>query len=161
MEILSNLDPRLIAILAGTILLGFLLLRFGRAIARFLLIVAALAIVGLIAVAIVNQAQANRVTAEAAIQAAQATHAATVGHSMATLVTGGLLALIIALAGAGYCYYRWRRSEQHMSSPHQTRATLPTGQQSNHLPPVIYIPQPPPRIDDCDLSGIDTSEWGW
>ena len=100
----------------GLGILGVLLLRVGRQIARFLLALGGLGVAGAVAYALVAQASATR-------QAAQAARVAGAGQAvgglattvLAVLLTGVVLAAVI---GGGYLTFRLRRAERRLGARH-------------------------------------------
>jgi len=166
----------------GVITTVILLLRFGKIIARALLIAGILAaiIVGLLA--LFTQAGANRETAQAAIQAAEAAKTASVGQSLtavfSTLCIGGLATVFLAsLGGAGYLWVRlqWTRNQlgnSHHEAPGNWLSgpnalwgrdkqpdTLPAQQQS--YSPIVYQMEAEPEPIDGDFQGWNFEQWGW
>lgn len=96
-----------IAVAVGV--LGILLLRLGRQIARFLLALGGLGAVGAVAYALVAQATATRQAAQAA---AMASTGQTVGSLTTTILAVLLLVTVLAAAiGGGYLAFRLRRAE--------------------------------------------------
>lgn len=100
-------------LLVGAILalgLGYLLLKFGQAIARFLLILGGLIVAGIIGLAFLEQARATRAVATTASIAATGQAATSASISAAVI-----LILILLLAGVGvatYFYLRRRQASQ-------------------------------------------------
>lgn len=95
-------------------ILGILLLRVGRQIARFLLALGGLGVIGTVAYALVAQATAT-------CQAAQAATVASVGQTAGSITTTILAVLLIAvvlaaLTGGGYLAFRLRRAERRLGA---------------------------------------------
>jgi hypothetical protein len=141
-----------IVILAGIglVALLWLLLRFGKAIARAALVGGLLLAGGALTFAALSQAEAHRRTAQAALVAVE-------GQTAATFTSGllvGVLAVVVvgALAGGGYLAVRWQLAERRLRAlPQQRRRPLPAGDP----PEIVYID------DGVDLTGLDLSQWGW
>ena len=115
----------------GVIVAAWLLLRFGKIIGRALLVAGVLVaiIVGLLA--LLTQAGANRQTAQAAIEAAEAAKTASAGQSLtavfSTLCIGGLgAAFLAALGGAGYLWVQLQLA-QHTQLGKPRRQALRKG----------------------------------
>jgi hypothetical protein len=133
------MDTPTIVILVGAAVaaLGILVLRLGRRLATFLLIVGALGVAGSTAWALAAQAGATRRVAEVAeVQAV--TNA---GLSAAVSVTLFLLALVLALilgvAGAAAAWLWWQRRQKQMQWQEALRqaqlyAILSGGRPSGH-----------------------------
>lgn len=136
---------------AGVVVLAWLLLRFGKVIGRWTLILGSIAIVMVFALAVLENSRATSRTA-------QAVQVATIGQTttstVAMLCIGGLGAVALAALGvAGYFYARWRLMKRRVEQlPRQRRRTLP-----DHKQPVMYVD----NSDSFDLAGVDLSQWGW
>lgn len=147
----------------GLVVALWLLMRFGRTIARFLAGGAILIAVVLGVLALGGQSAANYQTARAATEAAQAAKTASTGLSMtaiaSTLCIGGLGTMTLgAVATIGVLWWRLqmveRMQEQERTS---TRARV---QQPETDAPVVWVVgdgQP----GGIDLAGVDLSQWGW
>ena len=143
------------------VLVSWLLMRFGRTIAKAGLGIAGLGIALVIALAVLAQGAASVQTATAAKETAQV--AQTVSN--ANLVMVGALGCFggvafLAVAGAlGVAGYFWLKSRQ------VPKAQLATSRQPAALPdpqgaPVVWVVGDGQR-DSVDLSGVDFSQWGW
>jgi len=142
------------------VLVSWLLMRFGRTIAKAVLTIAGLGIALVIALAVLAQGAASVQTATAAKETAQVAQTA----STANLVLVGALGCFggvafLAVAGAlGVAGYFWLKSRQvpkkQLTTPgHQA---LPDPQSA----PVVWVVGDAQR-DSVDLSGVDFSQWGW
>jgi len=92
-----NVQLETVLIALGAIVILGVLAKFGRAIGRFVLALAGITAVVVVALAFLTQGAANFQTAKAAGAAAQAVKVASVGQ---TLATGAIVALVVALTGA-------------------------------------------------------------
>ncbi len=87
--------------------LGYLLLKFGQTIAKFLLAVGGLMVAGIIGLAMLEQAKATRAVATTASIAATGQAATSASLSAAVVL---ILVLLLAAGGvAAYLYFRHRR----------------------------------------------------
>jgi hypothetical protein len=158
------MDYRALVVLAGVgiVVLAWLLLRFGRTIAKAALVAAGLALAVIVALAVLNQATASRQAAQAATVAATGQTVSSAGNTVALVVGAlcvGTLGTVTAgaLAVAGVLYYRQRLEEQRRTAlPRRRRRELqePTSQ------PIVWVAD----VQDqgaVDLSQVDPSEWGW
>lgn len=142
------------------IALGYLLLRFGQAIAKFLLALGGLIVAGIIALAFLEQARATRAVAATATVAA--TGQAATSASLAAVVL--ILFILLAAGGvAAYLYFRHRRQRARaawlpgpyaywgqqppaLSQQVQPAAQYPPAQPAAQYPsiPPAYYPAIPP-----------------
>jgi type II secretory pathway pseudopilin PulG len=106
----------------GVALLAILMLRLGKRLAIALLILGGLAAVGTVALSMLTQASANRETAIAAQQAAQAAQTAAAGQAMTSAATSItlfliilLLILVLAVAGVAFGWVWWQRQRKRES----------------------------------------------
>jgi hypothetical protein len=162
---MSTDNLTLIGLAAAVALVVLLVLRFGRRIARVLLIVGALAAVGLGSFVLLSQALANQVTARAALETARVARTATTGQTIVTvMVVLALGAMGVVTLGAigfgGFWWVRWRLSERRLvqlprRQPQRARAKALLEQP----PQVVYIVRDPD--DGVDLADVDLSQWGW
>jgi hypothetical protein len=164
-----NVQLETVLIALGAIVILGVLAKFGRAIGRFVLALAGIVAVVVVALAILTQGAANFQTAKAAQDAAQAAQDAaqavkvsSVGQTLAigaiaALVVGGLVVALIGTLGvAGYCALRWRLAERQRLQRPDLSGWLPGpgalwGRRqprrlteratSGCLPPVVYIVQ--------------------
>jgi len=174
---ISSLPIEVYVVLGGiaVVITAILLLRFGKLIARALLVAAILTIVLVGLLALLTQASANRQTAQAAIEAAEAAKAANVGLSLSTLIIGGLVIILLAVTiGAGYLWVRlqlgksrhqaqrgrwqpgpnalWGRQSQGLGRYEQPSLSTPAQQL-----PIYYLVE-----DDVEpIESGDFGEWGW
>lgn len=102
-----TLDIRVIAIAVLALGAGFLLLKFGQAIAKFLLALGGLIAAGIIGLALLEQARATRAVATTASIAAtgQAATSATLSAAIVFII----ILLLAGAAAAAYSYLRRRR----------------------------------------------------
>ena len=184
---ISSLPIEIFVILGGiaVVVAAILLLRFGKIIARALLVAAILAAITIGLLALFTQAGANRETAQAATQAAEAAKTASVGQSLtavfSTLCIGGLVTVLLAsLGGAGYLWVRLQWTRNQLGNPRRQAprgnwlsgpnalwgrnerdslhyGTLPAQQ----YPPIVYQMEAEPEPTDGDFQGWDFEEWGW
>jgi hypothetical protein len=103
----------------GVALLAILMLRLGKRLAVGLLILGGLAVVGTVALSMLAQASANRETAIAARQAAQAAQTAAAGQAMTSAAMSVtlflvilLLILVLAIAGVAFAWTWWQRQRK-------------------------------------------------
>lgn len=157
---MNGLPIEILVILGGigVVALLWIAIRFGRTIARVVLVGGILVIGIVAALALLSQGVANRQTTRAATEAAQAAKAANVGLSVgavvAALCIGGLGTLSVGAVGvAGFLYWRLQM-EQRLPQRKQRRA-LPPAQEP---PEVVYIVEEGNKVD---LAGVDLSQWGW
>jgi hypothetical protein len=147
----------------AVVVLTWLVLRFGRQIARALFVGGILVAVALGAGALLIQAAANRATAQAALEAAKVAKSASVGQSISTVMMAlvlGVLGTVAAgaLGAAGFFALRWKleqRKRQAAALPGQRHRRLPSEAQPGQ---VIYI------VDEADPLPIDArtlEDWGW
>ena len=136
----------------GVVAAGWLLLRFGRAIARVALVGGVLAMAIIVGLVMLGQATATKETAQA-VQIASAGQATTSAGAM--LCAGALGTLTMgSLALAGVFYIRLRLTED----THRRR--LPRREQRPELPgaaPLHYVVEerePMPIMTNSDM-------WGW
>jgi hypothetical protein len=153
-----NVQFETILIALGAIVALVVLVKFGRAIGRFVLALAGIVLVALVALAILAQAAATFQTAKAAQEAAQAVKVSSVGQALALLVVGGLVVALMGTLGfAGFFALRWRLAERKRQALAGWRPGRLTEQG-----PVVYIVQGPQAVGDA-LSDLP-SPWqvgGW
>jgi hypothetical protein len=166
-----QLETVLIAL--GAIVALVVLVKFGRAIGRFVLALAGIAAVVVVGLAILAQGAANFQTAKAAQDAAQAVKVSSVGQ---TLAIGAIAALVVALVGAlglaGFLALRWRLAERQrlqrrdlacLTARQAGRRWLPGPgalwgrQMEQPAPTVVYIAQDPQAGDLAPLG----DGWGF
>jgi uncharacterized membrane protein YebE (DUF533 family) len=108
-----NVQLETVLIALGAIVALVVLVKFGRAIGRFVLALVGIVAVALVALAILTQGAANFQTAKAAQETAQAVKVSAVGQALASLVVCRLVvALMGALGVAGYAVLRWQLAER-------------------------------------------------
>jgi len=152
---LENLSPELaitigaLALVAGTVVL----VRWGRAIVRFLLLLAGLVVVGLVALAMTRQATATKEVARAAEVAAVGQ---TVSSAGAFLLLGALVVVVILAALAvGAFWLRWQLAEARASGRFQPAISRsPRRRQRLPQPMVVVLEQ-----DLDDLTPVPSGEW--
>lgn len=180
-------DVNLIIILAGLAAVAFavLLLRMGRKVALFLLVVGALVVLVAVALSMLAQAQANRETAIAARQAAEAAQIASAGQGIVgaatslTLFVLVLLLVVVILGGGALAGYLWLRSRlvewQRYVPPRQMPRRSPRPYRERLRRPILppgYVAwgqeqESPQLVFYVDERGqevappIDPAEWGW
>ena len=157
------MKPDITLILGSLIALAavLLLLRFGKILAKWLLIFGGLAVAGVFGLALLFQATATR-------QAVQAATVAT-GASFGGGILFGLL--LAAAAIAGYFCVRWRLTEHQRLGPHSWGWIAgPNARWRRHRPPeqsqpVVYIVEDEGMDEEGDalqvLRDLDLSQWGW
>ena len=161
------------------VLLGILIWRIGRQMAIALLALGVLVVMGMIGMAMLGQANANKETAVAAQKAAVAAQIASAGQgvtglgtvatSAMTCVMGALLVVTILAAGlaVGVLWLRLRFSEKWVRRP----AGQPVRQVGRPARAPV-LPSPAPGADYpliiYDMQGdqqvalpIDPGMWGW
>jgi hypothetical protein len=152
------MDYRAIVILGGigAVALLWLLLRFGRQVARAALVVGILAVVVIGALAFLSQASATREAASATRQVARAATVAASGQVVVAFCFGAMGAMTLgALGFAGFWWVRFRLlAQRHKQRPRRQRA-LP----ERKAPDVVYIAED--ETEALPLEGIDLSQWGW
>jgi type II secretory pathway pseudopilin PulG len=136
---------------AGVALLAILMLRLGKRLAVGLLILGGLAVVTAVALSMLTQASANRETAIAARQAAQAAQTAAAGQAMTSAATSLtlflvilLLVVVLAIAGVAFAWTWWqkrRKREQYADMLRQ--AQLYAALQGRRLPGLAHRPAYP------------------
>ena len=152
-------------VIAGGIILvlaAWVLMRFGKVIARAVLTIAAVVIGGIVALAVLAQGAASFQTAQSAERVAKV--AQTSATSNLVLVAGvgcfGGVAVVAVIGAVGVALCFWVKSHQvqkptQLTTPRQS-AALPEPQPS----PVVWI------VGDgqqsaVNLDGVDFSQWGW
>jgi hypothetical protein len=133
-------------------MLAWLAMRFGKVIARAMLVGGGLVLAGTVCLAMLSQAEANRHTAQAALVAIEGQAAATFANGLLV----GLLAVVVvcSLVGCGYLALRWRlaeRTQPALPRPRGRREVLPSPSE-----PAIYYVQ-----EEGDPATLDLSQWGW
>lgn len=144
----ADLSPEVILVLLGAIVVGVVLIRLGRQIAIFLLVAGGLGVVAIIALAVLNQAQATRRSAEAAAVASTGQTASSVGVT----VLGTLLAVVVVAGGLVIAYQAWRLRRARRRATRQHRQWRPgpnalwgqEGQLHGYQVPVERRLAPPP-----------------
>ncbi len=149
------LEPLQLLVGAALILgLGYLLLKFGQTIAKFLLAVGGLMVAGIIGLALLEQARATRAVATTASIAATGQAATSASLSAAVVL---ILVLLLAAGGvAAYLHFRhrqrqWARThwlpgpyaywgQQPPAQPVQPAAQYPP------IPPAYYPAIPPAPV---------------
>ena len=133
----------------GAVALLWLVLRFGRHIARAVLVGGILAVGVIVALALLSQAGA-------AGQAAKAATVVASGQVIMAFCFGAMGAVTVGALGlAGYWWVRFRLLVQHhVQRPRRQRA-LP----EHKTPDVVYIVEDGPEA--LSLEDIDLSQWGW
>ncbi len=173
---MSDLLPlEVYVILAGVavVAVAWLLLRFGKIIARWALIFGGLAAVIIVGLALLSQSTANKEVARTATMAVEAATVTGAGLSISAVVgvlasafcVGVLgVALLFAFGGVGYLWIRWRLAEQQKqrgqpgSGLVREQPPLPSPQQLSPPPePVIYVLES--EVENVDA--LDMAEWGW
>lgn len=150
-------------VIAGGIIIvlaSWVLMRFGRTIARALMTMGLLVIGLVIALAVLAQGTASVQTATAAKETAEVAKAATTGNLLlvgALGCVGGIsfVAVIGALGIAGYFWFKSQRVERErtaIATPRQR--ALPEPQTE----PVVYYMS---SEQDSVLSRVDLSKLGW
>jgi hypothetical protein len=154
----AMMDYRAIVILGGigAVALLWLLLRFGRHIARAALVVGILAAVIIGALALLSQASATREAASATRQVARAATVAASGQVVVAFCFGAMGAVTLgALGCAGFWWVRFRLlAQRHKQRPRRQRALS-----QKDAPEIVYIAED--EADPLPLDGIDLSLWGW
>lgn len=169
-----NAQPETILIALGALLALVVLVKFGRAIGRFVLALAGIVALALVALAILAQGAANYQTAKAAQETAQAVKVSSVGQTLALLVLGGLVvALVLALGVAGFFALRWqlaeRKAQGWIPGPWALWGRRRPRRLTEQGPPVVYVVQDPQAVGGLapmgDGWGFDeVDEWtsdGW
>lgn len=140
-----------IAILAGVAVaaLGILILSLGKRLARYLLVLGGLMVVGAVAFALLAQAAANRQVARATTGVARAAEIAAAGQATTSAALSIILFLTLAIVGivlfalsAGVAWLLWQKHQrqtryQEMLAQAQVYATM-----SGIRPPIPARPRP-------------------
>lgn len=146
------------------VLMAWLLMRFGKAIARAVLVGAVVIIGGVLAVAAVGQSAANFQQSRATVEVAQAAQTASISNLLLVGAVGcfggiALMAVIGALAFAGVVWWKAQQVERQVQS-----VALPKQRQRPRqaLPPeVIYVDDG--GFEDLvaigDLDGMAWEDW--
>jgi flagellar basal body-associated protein FliL len=151
-------------VVAGGIILvlsAWVVMRFGRSIAKALLTMALLVIGLVVALAVMGQSAASYQTATAAKETAEVAKTAATGNLLMVGALGcvggtSFVVVIGALGIAGYFWFKSRRVEQE-----QTRVAIPRQQalpQPPQAEPVVYYVS---GEQDSVLNGVDLSKYGW
>ena len=149
----AAISPELVVAIIGAIVLGVVLIKLGRQIAIFLLVGGAIAAVIVVALAILDQAEATRQVAQAATVASAGQATASVGVT----ILGTLLAVVVIGGGLGIAYLVWRlrRTEKRLErqqgqwQPGPNALWGQQGQQQGQIAPYGYhiptghVPAPP------------------
>ncbi len=145
------MNTELLIILVGiaTVALLWLLLKFGRQIARVLLIAGVLVLALMLAAALLEQASATRKVATVATVASVGAAGASIGMVVLALVT------LTSVGAGGYFWIRWKLAERRRErlAPRRERR-LPDPQQ----PVTWYVEEEPEGVP---LGDLDLSKWGW
>jgi hypothetical protein len=169
--------PIFIMVLAGiALILAFILtFRMGR---KLLLAIAALggiAVVVIMALTMLGQADATRQASKAAQGAAEAATRASTGQSLITilLIVMGI-AQLVTLTGAAYLYIRWKIADQYargskdqgdsgkwVSGPNAYWGKKNKSQQPPALPPGYYPPYQPPVVYQPEKEPESRDDFGW
>lgn len=140
-----TIDPRLILIGVGLLLAVIVLVKFGKAIARMLLVAGILAVLLVLATALLNQATATRQVATIAA-----------GTTFSTAI---LAVLLLASVGAGgYFGIRWKLAERRQLPRSERRRRLAQPEREERESLYYY------EDDDAgivDVYELDLSQWGW
>ena len=134
----------------GIVALLWLALRFGRVIARALLIAGGIVLAGIVALSGLVSSLASFQTARTAQTAIRAT---SITSGLAGVVIGGLVVVSLGAVGvAGFFYLKWKLAEHQKQLPQRRRRALPQRE-----PEIVYI------VEDgnVDLDGVDLAQWGW
>jgi amino acid transporter len=154
-------------VIAGGIIVvlsSWVLMRFGKIIARAVLVVAALVIGAIVALAVLAQGAASVQTATAAKKTAQVAQTTATGNLLLVGAVGcvggfALLAVVVALGIAGVFWYKAHLAERDRDRARITTPrpqALPEPQQT----PVVWV-MGDGQHDAVDLSKVDFSRWGW
>jgi hypothetical protein len=140
---------------AAVVILLWLALRFGRQVARAMLIGGILTLGILTALALLRQASAARQAAKAAIVAVS-------GQAVSSVVTvfclGGLTAALVGTMGAaGVFWIRWQLAERNRQR--LRRRTRPKVLPHIDAPEVAYIVED--EGEPLPIGDLDLSFWGW
>ena len=143
------------------VLVAWVLMRFGKVIARAVLVVAGLVIGAIIALAVLAQGAASVQTATAAKETAQMAQTASTSNLILVGAVGclsgvALVAVVGALAAAGYFWLKSRKVQDAGRMTHRTPSALPEPQSA----PVVWVVGDGQQ-DSVDLSKVDFSQWGW
>ena len=108
------MDTSMIVILGGigVALLAILILRLGKKLALFLLALAALAVVGAVALAMNSQAQATREAARAAEIAAVGQATTSAAMSIIAFLLALIVLLLLAIVGAVVAWFWWQQRQK-------------------------------------------------
>lgn len=142
-----NTELFVILIGAGIVALAWFLLKFGKVLARWVLVFGVLAAVIILGLALLENARATR---QAVKVAAMASAGAVGASGVAFLLSGMLLA---ALGVVGYFALRVRTAEGRPWLPKRK-------QRKRRLPsePMLYTVE---ESDVIDLADLDLTDWGW
>lgn len=159
----NGLPIEILIVLLGiaAVITLWLALRFGRVVALAVLVLGVLTVAVLGTGALFTQASANRETARAAVEAAKAAKAASVGQSISLVIVGLLIGAagtmtVGALGVSGYAVLRWKLAE---------RAQLVVGQRHRALPAASQVSDVFYVVEEdevsLDLSTLNLEQWGW
>ena len=156
-EMIENLSPELAITIGAAALalvaVAWVLVRWGKAIVRLLLLLAGLAVVGLAALAMTRQATA---TLEVARVAEVAAVGQTVSSAGTFLVLGALVVVVIlALLAVGYFWLRWKLAEARASGRLQPTISRSHRRRQQLPQPVVYVLEQ----DLDDLIPVPSGEW--
>lgn len=141
-----TIDIRIVAVALFALALGYLLLKFGQVIAKFLLILGGLIVAGIFALALLEQARATR--AVAATAAISATGQAATSAILSAAVVLILFLLVAGGAVAAYLYLRRQRQRRQRTAwtpgPYAYWGQQAGSQAPTHaFPPSLVYPYPP------------------
>jgi len=160
-------------VIAGGIILvlaSWMLMRFGKVIARAVLAVAGLVIGLVIALAVLAQGAASFQTAQSTERVAKVAQTNATSNMVLVALAGcfggiALLAVIVALGVAGVFWYKIRLAERAClptdKGRERARVVAPREQalpEPGQQPVVWYVDSGQDRVD---LSKVDLSQWGW
>jgi len=146
----GSMNVTLLVILLGAfvVALAWFLLKFGKVLARWALILGVLAAVIILGLALLENARATR----RAVTAATVASAGAAGVSGLALILGGML--LAAVGVIGYLALRLRAAEGWTLLPRRKR-------RRERLPetePVVYVVE---EEDSVDIGDLNLAEWGW
>lgn len=160
----NGLPIKILIVLLGVaaVITLWLALRFGRVVALAVLVLGILAVAVLGAGALFVQASANRETAQAAVEAAEAAKVAGVGQSISLVLVGLLVgamgAVTVGTMGvSGYAVLRWKLAERAQLGAEQQLRALPTASPASD---VFYVVEERDEAD-IDFTALNLDQWGW
>jgi hypothetical protein len=179
---LLTLAPRvpsqLLVVLIGlaVVALAILLLRMGRKIAIFLLVVGGLVVSVAVTLTMLAQADASRQAAIAAQRSAEAATVSAAGQTLGNIIVAVLALVILGIVGAGgvggvYLYIRWQLAERrfHQLVDDGSHWSLPRrrlSHRSRRVPAIYVVEAEESDVDEETnaldiLDRLDLSAWGW